>query len=183
MERPYYIALYSAAQFHGASHQQIQRDYIVTTKPTLLDIRKGTIDLRFFTTANWPEKNILIKKADAGVFKVSDPILTALDLIHYQNKLGGLNRMLSVIEELIEEITDSDLKNLLTWYPHKSTLQRFGYLLEDLRPDNYLMEMLFDYIKSAKHYPVLLCPKSSQKPGAVDNRWKVEVNLILESDI
>jgi len=183
LERPYYIGLYSAAKFHGASHQQIQRDYIITTKPTLLDISKGAIDLRFFTIANWPEKNILIEKGDAGVFKISDPILTALDLIHYQNKLGGLNRMLSVLEELIEEITDSDLKNLLTWYPHKSTLQRFGYLLEDLHPDNNLAEMLFKYIKSVKHYPVLLNPKSSQKPGAVHNRWKVDVNLVLESDI
>lgn len=183
LKRPYYIGLYSAAKFHGASHQQVQRDYIITTKPTLLDISRGAIDLRFFTTTNWPEKNILIRKADAGTFKISDPILTALDLIHYQNKLGGLNRMLSVIEELIEEITDSDLKNLLTWYPHKSTLQRFGYLLEDLHPNNNLVGTLFEYFKSAKFYPVLLSPESRQKPGAVDNRWKVDVNLILESDI
>ncbi|MCG2460838.1 type IV toxin-antitoxin system AbiEi family antitoxin [Flavobacteriaceae bacterium F89] len=183
LNRPYYIGLYSAAKFHGASHQQIQRDYIITTKPTLLDISKGTIDLRFFTTANWPGKNILIKKADAGMFKISDPVLTAVDLIHYQNKLGGLNRMLSVLEELIEEITDSDLKNLLTWYPHKSTLQRLGFLLDELHPDNNLAKILFQYIKSVKHYPVLISPKSSQKPGAVGNRWKVVVNIKLESDI
>jgi len=183
LNRPYYLGLYSAAKFHGASHQQVQRDYIITTKPTLLDISRGAIDLRFFTTANWPEKNILIKKADAGTYKISDPVLSALDLIHYQNKLGGLNRMLSVIEELIEEMTDSDLNDLLTWYPHKSTLQRFGYLLEDLHPDNYLIDTLFEYFESTKFYPVLLSPESRQKPGAVDNRWKVDVNLILESDL
>ncbi|MFX0555629.1 type IV toxin-antitoxin system AbiEi family antitoxin [Maribacter sp. CXY002] len=62
LNRTYYIGLYSVAKFHGASHQQIQQDYIITTKPTLLDISKGNIDLRFFTSANWPEKNILIKK-------------------------------------------------------------------------------------------------------------------------
>ena len=148
-----------------------------------MDISRGGTDIRFFTTANWPEKNVIIKKADAGTFKISDPVLTALDLIHYQNKLGGLNRMLSVIEELIEEMTESDLKSLLTWYPHKSTLQRLGYLLEDLHPNNYLVGTLFEHFKSAKFYPVLLNPESRQKPGAVDNRWKVDVNLILESDI
>ena len=97
--------------------------------------------------------------------------------------MGGLNRMLSVLEELIEEMTESDLKNLLIWYPHKSTLQRFGYLLEDLQPNNNLVDTLFEHFKSAKFYPVLLSPESRQKPGAVDNRWKVDINLILESDI
>ena len=28
--RNYYIALFSAAKFHGASHQQVHRDYIIT---------------------------------------------------------------------------------------------------------------------------------------------------------
>lgn len=181
--RPYYIGLYSAAKFHGASHQQIQRDYIITQKPTLLDVSRGTIDLRFFTATHWSNKNILVKKSDAGTFKISDPILTAVDLIHYQNKLGGLNRMLPVIEELIEEMTPSDLEELLTWYSNKSTLQRFGYLLEELQAEDGLVEMLFHYFKSVNHYPVLLSPKSKQKAGAVDNRWKVDVNIKLENDI
>lgn len=183
LNRPYYLGLYSAAKFHGASHQQVQRDYIITTKPTLLDISRGAIDLRFFTTANWPEKNILIKKADAGTYKISDPVLTAVDLIHYQNKLGGLNRMLAVIQELMEDMTEVHLKDLLSWYPHKSTLQRFGYLLEDHHSNNPLIELLFEYFKSTKFYPVLLSPESEQKPGAVNNRWKIAINLILEKDI
>ncbi len=183
LDRTYYIGLYSVAKLHGASHQQIQRDYIITTKPTLLDISKGAIDLRFFTTATWPEKNILVKKADAGTFKISDPILTAVDLIHYQNKLGGLNRMLPVIEELIEEMNSSDLEELLTWYSNKSTLQRLGYLLEELQAESSLVEILYEYFKSVKYYPVLLSPKSKQKAGSVDNRWKVDVNIKLESDI
>ena len=183
LKRPYYIGLYAAAKFHGASHQQIQRDYIITTKPTLLDIHKGNTDVRFFTTANWPKKNILHKKSDAGTFKISDPILTALDLIHYQNKLGGLNRMLSVIEEIVEEMNTSDLQDLLTWYSNKSSLQRFGYILERLEADSSLLEMLFEYFKSVKYYPVLLSPKTKQKAGAVLNEWKVDVNIKLESDI
>jgi predicted transcriptional regulator of viral defense system len=183
LDRPYYIGLYSAAKFHGASHQQIQRDYIITKTPRLLDINKDVIDLRFFTTTHWPEKNILAKKADAGTFKISDPVLTAVDLIHYQNKLGGLNRMLPVIEELLEEMNTTHLQDLLTWYPSKSSLQRLGYLLERLEADNSLLEILSKYFKSIKHYPVLLSPKAKQKAGAVLNEWKVDVNIKLESDI
>lgn len=183
IDRPYYIGLYSAAKFHGASHQQIQRDYIITSTPSLLDIDKGATNLRFFTISKWPKKNITTKKSDAGYFKISDPVLTAVDLIYHQTKLGGINRMLSVLEELIEEIKVSDLKDLLTWYPHKSALQRFGFLLEELQADEILTSILFEYIDSNKFYPVLLTPKSNQKPGAVDNKWKVDVNIKLESDL
>ena len=183
LNRPYYLGLYSAAKFHGASHQQIQRDYIITTKPTLLDIHKSNIDLRFFTTANWPEKNILIQKSDAGIFKISDPILTAVDLIHYQNKLGGLNRMFSVLEELMESVTYSQLSDLLVWYPHKSTLQRLAYFIDEFKVDDELLPLITEYFKTVKYYPVLLNPSSKESAGAVTNHWKVDVNIKLESDI
>ncbi len=117
LDRNYYVALFSAAKFHGASHQQVHRDYIITEKPKFNDISKGTIDIRFFTTSNWSDQNIQIKKSDAGIYKVSSPALTIADLIHYQTKLGGINRMLAVIEELSEEINESDLIELLNWYP------------------------------------------------------------------
>ncbi len=183
LKREYYVGLYSAAKFHGASHQQIQRDYIITAKTPLLDIKKEAIDLRFFTISKWPKKNITTKKSDAGYFKISDPVLTAVDLIYHQTKLGGINRMLAILEELIEEIKVADLKDLLTWYPHKSVLQRFGFLLEELQADEKLTNILFEYINSDNFYPVLLSPKSNQKPGAVSNKWKVDINIKLESDL
>lgn len=183
LNRDYYLGLYSAAKFQGAGHQQIQRDYIITTTPLLLDIKKDTIDLRFFTTSNWPKKNIINRKSDSGIFKISDPILTSVDLIHYQTKLGGLNRMMAILEELMEEISESNLKDLLTWYPHKSTLQRFGFLMEEFQADHGLISILFDHLGSVKYYPVLLSPNSNQKPGAVNNRWKVDINIKIESDI
>ncbi len=183
IQREYYLGLYSAAKFHGAGHQQIQRDYIIISTPTLLDIKKGALDLRFLTTSNWPKKNVINKKSDAGHFKISDPILTAVDLIHYQTKLGGLNRMLAILEELIEEISLADLKDLLTWYPHKSTLQRLGFLLEELQADSQLTKLLIEYLKRDRYFPVLLSPKSKEKPGAVNNIWKVDVNIKLENDL
>ncbi len=183
LDRNYYVALFSAAKFHGASHQQVQKDYIITEKPKFNDISKTTIDIRFFTTSNWTEKNIQIKKSDAGIYKVSSPALTIVDLIHYQTKLGGINRMLAVIEELSEELNELDIVELLNWYPNKSTLQRFGFLLEELGIHEAFQELLFMNLKATKFFPVLLSPKSNEKPGAVNNRWKVAVNIKLESDI
>lgn len=183
LNRNYYIALFSAAKFHGASHQQVQRDYIITEKPKYNDISKNSIDIRFFTTSNWSSKNIQLKKSDAGIYKVSSPALTIVDLLHHQTKLGGISRMLAVIEELSEELGESDLIELLNWYPHKSTLQRFGFLLEELGINEEYQELLFMNLKISNFFPVLLSPKSSEKPGAVYNRWKVAVNVKLESDL
>ena len=90
--------------------------------------------------------------------------------------------MFAIIEELSEEFTDTDLKDLLTWYPHRSTLQRLGFILEELRTDlniNAIMEKL----KSRQYFPVLLSPKENQNPGSVDNKWKVDVNIKIESDL
>ncbi len=67
LDRNYYVALFSAAKFHGASHQKNQRDYIITEQPKFNDILKNTIDIRFFTASNFPEKNIQINKSDAGI--------------------------------------------------------------------------------------------------------------------
>lgn len=183
LNKPYYLGFYSAAKFHGASHQQAQRDYIMTTTPSLLDINKGIIDIRFFTTANWSIKNIIEKKSDAGIFKISSPVLTAVDLIHYQTKLGGFNRMFAILEELSEEINKADLRELLSWYPHKSTLQRLGFILELVKADQTLIKLLLEHLKESSYYPVLLSPRSSEKPGAINNKWKVAVNIKLESDL
>jgi predicted transcriptional regulator of viral defense system len=183
LNRNYYVGLFSAAKFHGASHQQVQRDYLITEKPKLNDISKNTLDIRFFTATKWPDKNIQQKKSDAGIFKISSPALTIVDLIHHQTKLGGINRMLATIEELTEELRESDLLDLVSWYPNKSTLQRFGFLLEELGMQEKYQEIIYSELKAKNFYPVLLSPKSKEKPGAVDNRWKVDVNVELESDI
>ncbi|AZQ59839.1 hypothetical protein EJ994_13910 [Maribacter sp. MJ134] len=183
LERSYYLGFYSAAKVYGASHQQIQRDYVMTQAPKPLDIQKPPFDIRFLTTSAWPKKNILFEKSDAGVYQISSPALTLLDLVHYQNKLGGLNRMLSTIEELLEAVTADDLTDLLNWYSQKATLQRLGFLISEIDADNSLCEQIFEDLAKQKIYPVLLQPNSKQRPGAVDNKWKVDVNLKLESDL
>jgi len=194
LKRDYYLGYFSAAKFLGASHQQIQNDYIISQSPTMLNINKNSIALRFYTklNKNWPNKNIMTKKSDAGIFKISSPILTAVDLIHYQLKLGGLNRIITTLEELSDEIELNDLKELLTWYPHKSTLQRLGYFLEIQfkQKDNDVIEHLFKYLDSLKTTYINLNTsknKNSNSSHQINlkhkNRWKIIVNIKLESDL
>jgi predicted transcriptional regulator of viral defense system len=183
LNRKYYIGLYSAAKIHGASHQQTQRDYFIIETPKLNAIKKQNFDIQFHTTANWPKNNIEKKKSDAGIYKVASPTLTFFDLIHYHTKIGGLNRILASLEELSEELIEQDIRSLLDWYDHKSSLQRTGFLLEELIGSNNLSDLIFEKLNQKPFYPILLSPKKSEKPGSVNNRWKIDVNLKLESDL
>ncbi|TVR38440.1 MAG: hypothetical protein EA392_09885 [Cryomorphaceae bacterium] len=183
LNRKYYVGLFSAAKMHGASHQQIQRDYIITETPKLISIKKKNIDILFFTTGNWPQQNIVLKKSDAGQYQVSSPALTFVDLIHHHSKTGGLNRTLATLEELTEEITENDLIQLLQWYTNKSALQRAGFLFEQFPKGEMLADIIYNELKKTPYYPVLLSPRKNEKAGSARNRWKVDINQKLESDL
>lgn len=179
----YYVGLYSAAAIHGASHQRIQQDYVITSTPAVRDIENGNTKIRFFKSGHWPDNNIIEKKSDAGLYKVSSPSLTAADLVHHHTKIGGLNRMLPNLEEIASEISAEDLNNLLSWYPYKSTLQRLGYLLEEMEVKESIPKEIFKHLNTKPFYPVLLTPRKGENVGSTGNRWKVDVNIKLESDI
>ncbi len=183
MDRPYYVGLYSAAAYFGAAHQQIQKDYIISKPPALRSINKNSLSIRFFKTTHWPKQNIVKKKSDAGYFQISSPALTAVDLINYMPQIGGLNRMITVLEELLEEIERDDLHTLFSWYPYKSVLQRFGFLLDEFQVDDTLTELLYNHLKKEGFYSILLSPKKGFKAGKTGNRWKVDANLKIESDL
>lgn len=183
LEKPYYIAFFSAAAFHGAAHQQVQQSYLMTKIPNLRDIKKGNIYLNISATSKWPNKNIQQRKSDAGIFNISSPALTAIDLIHYQSKMGGLNRILAVLEELADSMTTEDVQDLLQWYPHTSSIQRLGFLLEKLAEENTLTLPLKAYLKGRNYFPILLSPDKDSKPGGANNIWKIDANVALESDL
>ena len=183
LQRKYYIGLYSSAKIHGASHQQTQRDYLIIESPKLNAIKKKNFEIQFHTTRNWPKNNIEKKQSDAGIYHVASPALTFIDLIHHHTKLGGLNRMLASLEELTEELIEPDIKSLLGWYDNKSSLQRTGFILEELLGSTPFSDMIFEKLRQQPFYPILLSPKKNAKPGSVENRWKVDVNLKLESDL
>jgi predicted transcriptional regulator of viral defense system len=156
---------------------------MIVETPKLIDIKKNNFNVQFHTTSNWPKNNIEKKQSDAGLYKVASPALTFLDLIHHHTKIGGLNRMLASLEELVEEFTEKDVKSLLDWYDNKSSLQRAGFLLEELLGSNGYSDLILQQLIQQPFYPVLMSPKKNEKPGSANNRWKIDVNLKLESDL
>ena len=180
--KPYYLACYSAARHYGATHQAIQEEYIITSPPALLEIKRP-IHIKFLTTSNWPPKNILQKKSDSGYYNISSPALTIIDLLNYHLALGGINRVFFTLEELLEELRIKDLESLLSWYPTNSHLQRLGYMLDILPIDKKYPDAVFQTLNNRTTYPIFLSPEAGQKAGKIGNRWNVDVNTQLISEL
>ena len=102
--KKYYAGLMSAAALLGAAHQQPQQFYVITEKPTVRDISVKETQIRFHFKTELPEHGIRTFKTDMGYIQISGPELTCIDLILFENKIGGLSRAVDILAELAEEI-------------------------------------------------------------------------------
>ena len=94
-----------------------------------------------------------------------------------------MSKQFTAIEELADELNHEDLELLVSWYPNKSTLQRVGYLLEILQVQDDITAIIYNKVSETGSYPVLLNHRKGEKSGKTGNRWKVDVNIKLESDL
>ena len=69
-----------------------------------------------------PETLLESKKTETGYLKVSNPALTACDLILYEKRVGGINRASTVLNELAEAIKPEMFSNDLFEYVPVATL-------------------------------------------------------------
>lgn len=184
LQRPYYMALLSAAAFHGASHQQPQEYFVVTDFPVLRPTFKKGLRVNYVSTKMIPEPLLQKVKTEAGYLNVSNPVLTACDLIQFEKRIGGLSRAATVINELAEAINPADFTLAIFRSVHRATLQRLGYLLENISLNIELADALFEGLQHEKidFYRILLKPGAQKKGFSSNNRWKVIANAEIEID-
>lgn len=178
LNRDYYVGAFSAAALHGAGHQQPMQFQVMTKKPTLRSIKNEKLDLRFFIKSTWHASDLVNKKTEAGYIRLSSRALTAFDLVHYHKTIGGLNRVIPILDDLIENITVPELKR--TASRQKVTdVQRLGYLLDKLG-NKKLAEALFLKVegKSLREIPISLA--HNNRDGEPDSKWNVILNTTLE---
>lgn len=177
LNRDYYVGLFSAAALHGASHQQPMDFQLIIKKPALREIRNQKLAIGFFTKNNWEQDQIIEKKTETGYLKVSSPELTAFDLIQYHKRIGGLNRILHILEELTETIKPSFLlKTAKT--QKKPNVQRMGYLLDKLGSVQLVNTLTKLIEKNMKEQPLSLAHK--KRTGRLNEKWKIIENTILD---
>jgi predicted transcriptional regulator of viral defense system len=178
--KKYYVGMFSAAALYGAAHQQPMEYYVITEKPALRNIKSQKLIINFYVKQDWPEADVLQKKTDVGYINVSTPEFTALDLLTYGK--FGINRVLTILEELVEEMKPSDLTKTARNYPTTSSIQRLGYLIDKKIGNEKLANALKKVIKDRKIHPIPLL-KNTQNRGDMDNDWKISINTKLESDL
>ena len=184
LQKDYYVGLLSAASLYGAAHQQPQAFFVITTKPTLRPITSNRFTINFFYKKEWSQEDINQRKVETGYLKVSSPELTAFDLVAYFDRVGGLNRTATILEELSETLNDEQLVQTAKHYGQISVIQRLGYLFEEVLGKKELVEPLATYLKSVKHFPVLLRPQKNKPVTMITgNKWKVVANTEIEIDV
>lgn len=190
LNRNYYVGLLNAAALYGAAHQQPQEYFVITGYPVLRATNKRGIKINYISTKQLPPEVLIEKKkTETGYINVSNPVLTAIDLINYEKRIGGLNRATAVINELLENIKQKDISQVLVAYTNTTSLQRFGFILEEVlgRQSRALgiADRLFSLCKKAgvKFYAIPLKASGvlpqAQQP-LKNEKWKIIVNTEIE---
>lgn len=178
----YYVGLYSAAMLHGAAHQQPQEFYIINESPNIRNIRKDKLVINFSEKKSFPEYGVEEKKTDTGFIHISGKELTFLDLIFYGKSMGGLNRIISVLIELSDEMKTGLFRKVLKNDFPISVYQRAGYILEEVIGNFEIANLLKEHLTN-KDFRTTLLSTSGKKSGPINQKWKVQVNIQLESDL
>lgn len=183
LERPYYIGLLSAAGFHGAAHQQPQEYFVFTDFPVLRPMNKKKIRIHYISKRDFAENSLEKKKTETGFINISNPALTALDLVQFDKHIGGLNRAATVLNELAESIKPEQInENLLLKVP-LSAIQRTGFLLDVILKKD-IGKHLYEVCQKAnlEFFRIPLRTSALKNGASSDQRWKVIRNTEIEID-
>jgi predicted transcriptional regulator of viral defense system len=183
LNRNYYVGLLNAASYYGAAHQQPQSFSIITTKPSLRNIHNPNLNINFSVKKEWAKEDVIQKKVDTGYINVSSPELTALDLVDYYEQCGGLNRVATVLEELSESLDPQKLLATAKRFQKITTVQRLGYILDQVLGFHDLTKPTKEYIITKKYFPTLLRPQKEKLSMVIENDWKVVANTLIETDL
>jgi len=178
--KKYYLGLLTAAVFHGASHHQPQEIYVITTQPSMRAVTVNKLKINFVCRKKINVDGLEERKTDTGYIKISGPTLTALDLIQLNKNVGGLNRVVEVIGELVNKIDSRQFKKLAMDGIPISVFQRLGYILEHMLKKRKIADSLWAVFGKRLKRHIALNPVKQITGYKSNNRWKIIENDILE---
>ena len=184
LSKPYYVCMLSAAELLGAAHQRPQQFSVMTTFPKRRVISTRNVIIDWFYREELPEDALITKNTETGTIRISNPLLTAADLVQYQQHVGGLSRVATILEELAEQIDIKSQFASLASFVKKVTWQRLGYILEHVVEENELADELYEQIRnlpgSLMYMP--LSTSAEDNTSERNSRWKIKINVQIEKD-
>jgi len=183
LKKSYYIGLISAAELLGAAHQRPQFFCVMTTLPQLHIQKQSTVDWTYRAAINGAL--LQTRNSETGTVLLSGPELTALDLVQYEQRIGGLSRAATIIEELSEQTNWKGVaQNGLIAQSTLATVQRLGYILEHVLQNQEQADTLYGELRLAtpklNRFP--LSSRKSTDGAEIDKRWNIYINTEIEID-
>jgi predicted transcriptional regulator of viral defense system len=185
--RHYYVCLLSAAQLHGAAHQQPQVFQVMVDR-AVPDRDFGRVRLRFYTRARLSPVPTIARNTATGSMRVATPEVTAFDLASRPNEAGGLSNAATVVGELALEakLNAAALSRVVPLYP-QAVVRRLGWLLDKVAADADtagLSASLQDVLAAGRHgRPVDLLDPTGPRRGISNQRWGLVENADVEPDL
>ena len=181
---PYYVCLLSAAEVHGFAHQRPQA-FQVMTSARLRDRSFGRVHLSFVSSVAIGERDTVLRNTPTGVMRVSSLETTVMDIVWMPLRSGGLSNVATVISEMLDEnvINPEALTRVARQYP-RAVQQRVGWIVEHLAQTaspEFRLDELADAPDRGRLRAVSLDPARAP-PGEIDERWMIDVNVVVEPD-
>lgn len=175
----YYVGLLSAAQYHGAAHHRPQEFQVVLerNRPAIVC---GAVKVAFFARRNLAAVRVGTFNNPRGTVVVSTVEATAIDLVGYMRRAGGLDRVAGVLSELGDDI---DPERLVEASKSASILwaQRLGYLLDHVGAGDKA-ELLREYVQQRGRNFTKLLPGAPADGALRSKDWRLYVNASIEAD-
>ena len=182
--RKHYFSLLSASVLWGAAHQRPQIDLVTIEGPGLFTASRQKRDVEWIVRASIPEKFVLTKPGEDGDIRYSNAELTAVELVQYEQKSGGLSQVATVLRELLEHTDFAHASEGVFQVCKDTAIQRLGYIVERILCEERQGEVIhheWTRCCPAPHF-IKLSTRSSEAVSRRDERWKVDVNATIEED-
>ena len=176
---PYYAALLSAAQYHGAAHHRPQAFQVILgrNRPS---ISCGSVKVSF--VARWNVGDVPVRRFNnpRGTVRVSTVEATAVDLVGYMHHAGGVDRVAGLLSELGERmdprrLVDASKSASIPW------AQRLGYLLEHVGAGDRAVLLKEHVQERARNFTKLL-PAANAENAPRSEDWRLYVNATIEME-
>jgi predicted transcriptional regulator of viral defense system len=180
LELAYYVALLSAAQYHGAAHQRPQRFQVAVAK-NRKPIVSGAVAVEFIARKQAALVPVQALNTPRGAVLVSSVEATALDLVGYPAHAGGLDQAATVLAELADQIDGARLAVAAKTAP-VSWSQRLGYVL-DFLGHQHRTAPLAAFVRENASEVVPLAPSEPTAGARRIPRWRLNVNVDVEAEV
>ena len=171
-QNDYYIGYSTMFNYYNFTDQQFQTVYVLNRRISRTRTIAG-LSFRFTKISSrkmYGLDKISIKGKEVIV---SSKERTLVDLIYYNNPVGGINEAADILERLVKE-GKCDIKKLIDYgvrFPAIKTRKRIGLALEKAGISESLLNPLVKSIKKTS-----LISFSDNRKGKINEKWKAIVN-------